>query len=116
MAIVLTKPLVSNTGGYESVSGGTVISGNTELVDSSIVKTVKWIIEIIDQTNSKISSYEILAINQFGTIVTFNKYGIVGDKIKHKPEAISNGVNIDLMITNNELINIDYKITKLEVR
>jgi hypothetical protein len=119
MAIVLTKPLVSDSGGFKSVSSGTVNSGDTILVDSlstTIVKTVKWIVEIIDQSNSKITSYEILATNCFNTIVSFNKYSIVGDKIKHIPEATLNGVNIDLMITNNELINIDYKITRLEVQ
>ncbi|HHA18384.1 MAG TPA: hypothetical protein ENK70_01600 [Methylophaga sp.] len=119
MAIVLTRPLTSDAGGFKPVSSGTVVSGDTVLVDSlstTIIKTVKWIIEIIDQSNSKITSYEILATNCFDTIVSFNKYGMVGDKIKHIPEPVLNGVNIDLMITNNELINIDYKITRLEVR
>lgn len=119
MAIVLTRPLISDSGGYTPLTGGTVNSGTTVTVDSidtAISKTVKWLIEIIDLTNSKISSYELLATNGFGTVVSFNKYGMVGDKIKHLPEAISNGVNINLQITNNELINIDYKITRLEVR
>jgi len=119
MAIVLTRPLASDSNGFKPVSSGTVNSGDTVLVDSlstTIIKTVKWIVEIIDQTNSKITSYEILATNCFDTIVSFNRYGGVGDKIKHVPEAVLNGANIDLQITNNELINIDYKITRLEVR
>ena len=114
MSSILTKSLMSSAGGFET-SNGVILNGNTNIIDATLERTVKWIVEIVDNTNEKVNSYEILATNSFNNDTFFNKYSMVGDKIKHIVEVNLNGSSMEINITNNELIDLTYKIARLEI-
>jgi len=119
MAIVLTQPAAApDTGEFTALTGGDITSGGTEtldVVESTTSKTVKWIIEITDVINQKVNSYEILAANRFNNETSFNRSGIIGERISHLVDVVINGTDMELRITNNELVNISYKVARLEV-
>lgn len=119
MSLILTSPVNHFNDNFTNVYHGVIGNGVTTVVDyldSSVTKTVKWLIELVNNDTNKINSYEILAVNNFDTDVVFNRYAIVGNKINHNVAASINGTNIELLITNNELVNITYKIARLEIK
>jgi len=117
MAFILTKP--NSTSSLQSVLDGGIIPNNSTLTIDSLglieTDTIKWIIELIDNTNQKIRSFEILAVNKFDIDVSFNKYGISGESILHDVSIVVNGSNIDLNITNNEAVNLNYKFARIQL-
>lgn len=115
MRFILTKPLSS--GSSQSSNNGVVTTSTTLTVDTVAltINTIKWLVELIDITNNKIKSYEIMAINKFNIDTSYTIYGIIGDKISHSIDVTINGSNINLNITNNELVDLNYKILRLEI-
>jgi len=115
---ILTQPVqVSNT-----ITGvpneGIILASTTDVIDvaDNTNNTIKWIVELKDQINLKIHSYEILATNIFNTDIKFNKYGTsTGPRINHSIDVQLNGSNIELIIINNETVNIDYKIARIQL-
>lgn len=89
-----------------SANGSIVIDGVPEQYNRS----VKWIITVIDSTNSKIQSFELLAVNKFGANADHTIYAVIGDKIKTKSEVNIVMGQMELQMTNNEtnplLINV----------
>jgi len=119
MGIVLTTPASApDVDTLTAVTGGDITSGNTstlDVIESAVAKTVKWMVEITDVTNEKINSYEILASNRFNNETSFNRSGITGTRISHLVDVVINGTDMELKITNNELVNISYKVARLEI-
>lgn len=115
MRFILTKPLSGSSS--QSSNTGIVTASTTDVVDtvSLTINTIKWLVELIDNTNNKIRSYEIMAINKFNIATSYTIYGIIGDKISHDINVSINGSNIDLNITNNEFVDLNYKILRLEI-
>lgn len=120
MTFILTQPRsgVASSDGYISISGGVIASSVQETIDSVpiSINTIKWIVELIDNTNQKMRSYEIMATNEFNTNISYTVYGIVGKKILHGISVVLNGSNIDLNITNNEMIDLNYKISRIQLQ
>lgn len=117
MAFILTTP--NSASSLPSILDGGVIPNNTTVTIDSLglieSNTIKWIVELIDASNQKIRSFEILAVNKFNIDVSFNKYGISGESILHDISIVINGSNIDLNITNNEAVNLDYKFARIQL-
>lgn len=119
MAFILTTPnSATDTSSTSSTGDGIIPNNSTVTVDSvELVEanTIKWIVELIDVNNQKIKSFEILAINKFNVNVSFNKYSILGDNILHDVSITINGNRIDLNITNNEPVDLNYKFTSTQL-
>lgn len=117
MASILTQPIAQST--IPGIISQGIIPNNTTLTVDAInintVNTVKWIVELIDNTNFKMLSFEILGINKFNSNTSHNKYGITGENILHGVTVIINGSDINLDITNNESVDLNYKIARIQL-
>lgn len=104
---------VVNPGGDEQLriianaftSGSVTIDpSDTADVDSILISksnTAKWLLNIVNATDDKSESSEMLARAK-GTDVGCTKYAIVGDRMNIGNTVTSDGTNFKLSITNNE--------------
>lgn len=118
MPVILTTSPPSLPGLISISNSGVLLSGiinEIDLLDVNDVNTIKWIIELMDTTNEKILSFEILAINKFNTSIGYNKYAIIGDKIDHILDISINSGFISLTIINNEIPDVTYKVMRIQL-
>jgi hypothetical protein len=119
MAFILTQPNTGASSSNQAVIDNGIIPANTTVTLDSMglseTNTIKWTIELIDNINLKIRSFEIFAINMFDINIAFNKYSITGKLILHDVNVIINGSNINFNITNNENVDLNYKFTRTQL-
>ena len=88
------------------------------MVDTSEYKAVKWIYTLVDETTDQNLMAEVLTIRRSGGSPInplFNKYGIIGDSIKHTVDVILVGSNIALEITNLHVNQLKSSIIQIQV-
>lgn len=116
--IVITRPQNSSSGsGVPGVSVADILitPGNSVIVDTADKLTAKWIYTLIDETNGKVLSGEVLGLNRMGTNPTHTTYAIIGDRINHKTEVIISGSGMALIIKNNTLVDIKVHVVRINV-
>lgn len=90
---------------------GTITPSQTLAVDTQVLSTWNssdYILTLIAGTKRR--QYNINAVNDEGTPVDMVKK--VGSKIQADIDSNINGLNYELQVTNNELVNITYKLSK----
>lgn len=102
----LSKFLTSQNVTVPAAGPQTVYSTTTGNVDifttSSINKTCKWLVSIIDNVNEKVAMMEILAISRGATKPpAFTRYAQVGDTFSIAVNVTQVGNDLKLNITNN---------------
>lgn len=118
MAFILTTTPAGGSSGSNPGSNpiGGIILANSSLtldsIDTTNINTVKWFLELIDNTNQNITSFEVYATHSFGDISN-NKTNILGNNISYTLNVIMNGTNINLNIANNESVNLNYKFVRI---
>lgn len=118
MPVILTRPVQTLSGIPGTYKTGIVVSASSTTVIDEVVAvnnySVKWILTIVDNTNTKMTSYEILAVNKFNSTINHNMSGRVGDLIFHGVNVVLNAGNIQLIITNNETNNIEVSLVRMQ--
>ena len=116
-SIVITRPQSSSGSGVPGTSVADIIitPGNFNQVDVTDQLVAKWIYTIIDETNGKVLSGEVLGLNRMGVNPTHTTYAIIGDRINHKVEVIMSGPDMALKITNNALVDIKVHVVRINV-
>jgi hypothetical protein len=77
--------------------------------------TAKWIYTLIDETNTKVLSGEVLGLNRMGNNPTHTTYAIIGDRISHQVEVVMTGGNMTLRITNNGAVTLKAHVVRINV-
>lgn len=118
MHIVSTHPVQTLSGIPGTYKTGVIVAANDTAVIDEIVAannfSIKWILTIVDNTNSKISTYEILAVNKFNLSISHNSSSRVGDLILHGTDVELNSGNIQLILTNNESNDIEISLVRIQ--
>ncbi len=115
--LVITRPQGTGTSGVPGTSVADIIihPGQFEQVDVTDQLTAKWIYTLIDETNSKVLSGEVLGLNRMGVNPTHTTYAIIGDRIAHRTEVIMAGSDMALKITNNSLVDLKAHVVRINV-
>jgi len=71
-------------------------------IDNFAGRTVKWIIDIVDDLNDHFSSLEILSTRN-DIDVEYTSYALIGKDIDFSADIFTDGLVTYLEITNNEL-------------
>jgi len=118
MPSVLTRPAQTLSGIPGTYLPDITISASSSAVIDSVPavnnRSLKWIITINDDTNSTITSYEILAVNRFNVDMRHTMYARVGDFIDHGVNVQINAGNIELNIKNNETNIINIHVIRMQ--
>jgi hypothetical protein len=70
------------------------------------LKSAKWIVTIEDAANSKVSTFEVLGLNKFGSSAEHTLYARIGDKgMQYKVDVVISGGNLNLEIENSSINN-----------
>lgn len=85
---------------------------STPIFPSTLVKSVRYIVSVWNDTNSKVKSFEVMLHNNSGTL-SHTVFGITGAMDISVATSLNAG-NINLDITNNEAFSIDASITYLQ--
>lgn len=103
--------------GANNILNTSILASLTSTIDSVSVtnlKSVKWLVTVENVTLSKITSYEVLAHNRFGTSVDYNIYSRIGNNnLRHGVAVVIAGGFMNLNITNNEIHTINVSINKI---
>lgn len=118
MALISTRPLQTLSGipgTYKTDID--ILSTNSVVVDSVVAVnnySIKWIVTLVDNINSKTNVFEVLVINKFNTTVSHSVNDKIGDHINHSLVVQLNSGNIELIITNNEANNINVSVVRIQ--
>lgn len=119
MPVVLTKPAQTLSGIPGTYKRGIAVTAlSSAIVDSCSLAnnySVKWIVTILDNTNSKTMIYELLALNKFGVSIDYVPYAFMGDDINHDFDVQINAGNIEFTITNNESDDIEINVIRMQL-
>lgn len=86
-------------------------SGIADSVSTDVVDSVKWLVTTIDPTGARKQSVEILGLHNNG-IPRFSVYSRIGDKFQISFDVIIAGNDMQLEITNNEILTLTFRILK----
>lgn len=118
MVSILTRPVVSPGGipgtALSNISVGPSATVTIDQVVGANTPSVKWMVTVIDTTNSKTVSYEINALNKFNSSISHNRFGVLGDNIDHTVNVQLSAGNINLNVTNNETTNIAVNVVRIQ--
>lgn len=116
-SLVITRPQGTGGSGVPGTSVADIIinPGQTVQVDVTDQLSAKWIYTLIDETNVKVLSGEVLGLNRMGINPTHTTYGIIGDRIAHRVEVAMAGPDMVLAITNNSAVQLKAHIVRINV-
>jgi len=117
-ALVITRPQGGAAqGGVPGTSVADIFinPGDTEQIDATDQLSAKWIYTLIDETNAKLLSGEVLGLNRMGLNPTHTTYAIIGDKIAHSVSVVMIGTDMSLQITNNSTVILKAHVVRINV-
>lgn len=118
MNFTLTKPV--STSGIPGIAKSVIVPANTTMsVDIYACKTgnratLKWFLSVEDNVNSKTRAMEVFAMRR-DLNINHHKNNILGVSINFTLDVIINGSDVELIIQNNESVNLQIDLVRLQV-
>lgn len=75
-------------------------------------KTLKWTVTVTDPLTNRTKSQEILA-TRVSAGMTHQIYASIGDSLDFTLDVILSGLNIRLVMANNETIDLDVRVVRI---
>lgn len=87
-----------------------------DAVDFTDHVTAKWLVTLVNSTDTKIQSYEVVANYLTGKAnPSYTVYSLIGDKIKNKAEVVISGGDLTLEIENKEAVTLTADVLRFDL-
>ena len=116
--IVITKPIGAPSGTGvpgTSIADISILPGITEMIDIVSNISVKWIFTLINESEGKVLTGEVLGVNRGANGPTHTTYAIIGDRIRFRVSVGVSGTDMTLNIENLEAVQLKAHVVRINV-
>ncbi|MEM2159601.1 MAG: hypothetical protein QXN55_01450 [Candidatus Nitrosotenuis sp.] len=84
------------------------------LVTSTLIRTCKWLITVIDVTGNRASLCEVMAVYRGASIPpAYTVYGKVGDNLRYTVSVVQSGNEMICTVNNNDTVPLTTSIVRI---